>query len=781
MKHTKGFLLSLFVLFAGLITGCKEQPKEKQTFAIGDQTFLLNDKPITIKAAEIHYTRIPGEYWEHRIELCKALGMNTICIYAFWNIHEQEPGKFDFKGQNDIAAFCKLAQKHGMYIMLRPGPYVCSEWEMGGLPWWLLKKEDIQLRSNDPYFLERTQLFMNEIGKELADLQVTRGGNIIMVQVENEYGSYATDKEYIANIRDAVREAGFTEVPLFQCDWSSNFLNNALDDLVWTVNFGTGANIDEQFKTLKEVRPNTPLMCSEFWSGWFDHWGRKHETRDAETMVEGLRDMLDRNISFSLYMTHGGTTFGHWGGANSPAYSAMCSSYDYDAPISEAGWTTPKYFMLRELLAGYMDEGEVQTDVPAALPIIEIPAFELNEVAALFDNLPQPVESEDIKPMEQFNQGWGTILYRTTLPATEAGTTLYITEVHDWAQVYVNGQLIGRLDRRRGENSLKLPACAAGSQLDILVEAMGRVNFDKDIHDRKGITEKVELITPDSKTELKNWQVYSFPVDYAFAKDKKYVKGSKQDAPAFYRATFDLDQTGDVFLDMQTWGKGLVWVNGKAMGRFWEIGPQQTLFMPGCWLKKGKNEIIVLDLLGPQEAVVTGITEPILDMLRAEAPMTHRKAGESLDLSGEKALASGNFKPGNGWQDVLFDAPVQTRFFCLEALNAQDGKERASIAEFNLLGENGKPVSRQHWQIGYADSEETNGGNFTADKIYDLQESTFWNTARGDSYPHQLVIDLREDVIITGFSYLPRAEENYPGMIKEYKAYTKMEPFTIKK
>ncbi len=781
MKHTKGFLLSLFVLFAGLITGCKEQPKEKQTFAIGDQTFLLNDKPITIKAAEIHYTRIPAEYWEHRIELCKALGMNTICIYAFWNIHEQEPGKFDFKGQNDIAAFCKLAQKHGMYIMLRPGPYVCSEWEMGGLPWWLLKKEDIQLRSNDPYFLERTQLFMNEIGKELADLQVTRGGNIIMVQVENEYGSYATDKEYIANIRDAVREAGFTEVPLFQCDWSSNFLNNALDDLVWTVNFGTGANIDEQFKTLKEVRPNTPLMCSEFWSGWFDHWGRKHETRDAETMVEGLRDMLDRNISFSLYMTHGGTTFGHWGGANSPAYSAMCSSYDYDAPISEAGWTTPKYFMLRELLAGYMDEGEVQTEVPAAFPIIEIPAFELNEVAALFDNLPQPVESEDIKPMEQFNQGWGTILYRTTLPATEAGTTLYITEVHDWAQVYVNGQLIGRLDRRRGENSLKLPACAAGSQLDILVEAMGRVNFDKAIHDRKGITEKVELITSDSKTELKNWQVYSFPVDYAFAKDKKYVKGAKQDAPAFYRATFDLDKTGDVFLDMQTWGKGLVWVNGKAMGRFWEIGPQQTLFMPGCWLKKGKNEIIVLDLLGPQEAVVTGINEPILDMLRAEAPMTHRKAGESLDLSGEKARVSGNFKPGNGWQDVLFDAPVQTRFFCLEALNAQDGKERASIAEFNLLGENGKPVSRQHWQIGYADSEETNGGNFTADKIYDLQESTFWNTARGDSYPHQLVIDLREDVIITGFSYLPRAEENYPGMIKGYKAYTKMEPFTIKK
>ncbi len=781
MKHVRTIVAALAAMSVISFTGCKNTTNEKHSFAIGDKTFLLDEQPFTIKAAEIHYTRIPAEYWEHRIKLCKALGMNTICIYAFWNIHEQEPGKFDFSGQNDIAAFCKLAQKHGMYIMLRPGPYVCSEWEMGGLPWWLLKKEDIRLRSNDPYFMERTALFMNQIGKELADLQVTRGGNIIMVQVENEYGSYATDKEYIAAIRDAVRKSGFTDVPLFQCDWSSNFLNNALDDLVWTVNFGTGANIDEQFKKLKEVRPNTPLMCSEFWSGWFDHWGRKHETRDAETMVSGLKDMLDRNISFSLYMTHGGTTFGHWGGANSPSYSAMCSSYDYDAPISEAGWTTPKYYKLRELLANYMPEGEVQAEVPEAFSVIEIPAFELTGVAEVFSNLPEPVQSEKIKPMEQFNQGWGSILYRTTLPAVAEGTTLWITEVHDWAQVYADGKLIGRLDRRRDQNSLKLPALPAGTQLDILVEAMGRVNFDKAIHDRKGITEKVELITDNNKTELTGWQVYSLPVDYAFAKNKAFKPGKKVDGPAYYRATFELNQTGDVFLDMQTWGKGLVWVNGKAMGRFWEIGPQQTLFMPGCWLKKGKNEIIVLDLLGPKEATISGIKEPILDMLRAEAPLTHRKEGESLDLSGEKAIKSGALKAGNGWQEVLFSSPVKAHYFCLEALDAQNGKDNAAIAEFYLIGEDGKPLSRQHWQIAYADSEETRGGNYTADKIYDLQESTYWSTKRGDAYPHQLVIDLREDVTVAGFRYLPRAEEGFPGMIKGYKAYTKMEPFKIKK
>ena len=773
MKESSKLFVLFFFLCSLMFMGCSPIQKEKHTFSIGDKTFLLDGKPFLIKAAEMHYTRIPAEYWEHRIQMCKALGMNTICIYAFWNIHEQKEGEFDFKGQNDIAAFCRLAQKHGMYIMLRPGPYVCSEWEMGGLPWWLLKKKDIKLRTNDVYFLERTKLFMNEIGKELADLQVSRGGNIIMVQVENEYGAYATDKEYIANIRDIVKGAGFTDVPLFQCDWSSTFQRNGLDDLVWTINFGTGANIDAQFKKLQEARPNAPLMCSEFWSGWFDHWGRKHETRDAETMVSGIKDMLDRHISFSLYMTHGGTTFGHWGGANSPAYSAMCSSYDYDAPISEAGWATPKYYKLREMMMQYADSAQVIPDVPAAYPVIEIPEFELK------DNLPEPKLSEDIKPMEQFDQGWGTILYRTSLPEVKEGTTLLIDEVHDWAQVYADGKLLGRLDRRRGQNSLVLPSLQKGTRLDILVEAMGRVNFDVAIHDRKGITNKVELLTETDKKELKNWEVYSFPVDYDFAESKKYAEGEKLDAPAYYRATFELDRVGDVFLDMQTWGKGMVWVNGKAMGRFWKIGPQQTLFMPGCWLKKGKNEIIVLDLLGPEKATVSGLKKPILDMLRAEASATHRTKGQNLNLKGEKSVAVGELTAGNGWQEVKFGKTVAGHYFCLEALSAQDGKDNAAVAEFYLLDENGKPLPRQHWKIEYADSESTSWGNFTADKIYDLQESTYWSTRDGDKYPHRFVINLGEDVKVSGFRYLPRAEESYPGMIKKYKAYVKSTPFNF--
>lgn len=765
------------LLMTAFISSCQSS-QAGGTFEVGKNTFLLNGKPFVVKAAEVHYPRIPEPYWEQRILSCKALGMNTLCLYVFWNLHEQQPGKFDFSGNNDIAKFCRLAQKHGMYVIVRPGPYVCAEWEMGGLPWWLLKKEDVQLRTLDPYYMERVGIFMNEVGKQLADLQISRGGNIIMVQVENEYGSYGIDKPYVSAIRDLVKKAGFTDVPLFQCDWSSNFTNNALDDLLWTVNFGTGANIDEQFKKLKSLRPETPMMCSEFWSGWFDHWGRKHETRDAATMVSGIKDMLDRNISFSLYMTHGGTTFGWWGGANNPAYSAMCSSYDYDAPISEAGWTTPKYFQLRDLLKQYLPEGETLPEPPTQYPVISVPAITEWEVAPLFDNLPQAKQSEDIKPMEQFDQGWGSILYRTTLKEDVKGI-LHIDEVHDWAQVFADGKLLGRLDRRRGEFTLPLKeTLKKGTRLDILVEAMGRVNFDKSIHDRKGITNKVEVVSSEQVKELKGWEVYNLPPFYEFVSQKNYQAGKPVDGPAYYKATFRLDKTGDTFLDMQTWGKGMVWVNGHAMGRFWEIGPQQTLYMPGCWLKEGDNEIIVLDLKGPGEAKVAGVEKPILDMLREKAPETHRKDGQNLNLKAEKVVNAGTFKAGNGWQEVRFAQPAAGRYFCLEGTSNYEGNNIAAIAELDVLDNNGKPVSRENWKIVYADSEETRSGNRTADKVFDLQESTFWQTVDNTAYPHQIVIDLGKEYNVTGFRMLPRAEAGAPGLIKDYKVYVKKSDFT---
>lgn len=756
------------------------------SFGIGDKTFLLNGKPFVIKAAEVHYPRIPREYWEHRIKMCKALGMNTLCIYIFWNIHEQQEGVFNFTDNNDIRHFVKLAQKNGMYVIVRPGPYVCAEWEMGGLPWWLLKKKDIKLREQDPYFMERLEIFEKKVGEQLGDLTIEKGGPIIMVQVENEYGSYGEDKPYISAVRDIIRKSGFDKVELFQCDWSSNFTKNGLDDLTWTMNFGTGANIDNEFKKLSQLRPNSPKMCSEFWSGWFDKWGGRHETRGAQAMVDGIRAMLDRGISFSLYMTHGGTNWGHWAGANSPGFAPDVTSYDYDAPINEAGQTTDKYFELREMMAKYND-GKKLPAVPKEFPTISIPTVEFKQVAPLYDNLPTPIESTNTKSFEELNQGWGCVLYRTTISQNiNSESVLKITEAHDYAQIFVNKKFIGKIDRINRENSIILPALKEGDVLDIYVEALGRINFGRAIKDFKGITEKVELsynLKNNSKVniDLKGWQIFCLPDDYKSQTEMKYVAINEQNknCRGNYRATFKLSKVGDTFINLEKFGKGQVYVNGHAIGRFWEIGPQQTLYMPGCWLKKGENEIIVQDVLGPKEASVEGLQKPIIDKLNLKGPQTHRLDGQNLDLSGEKPAHSGSLKAGNGWQEVKFDKPVSGRYVCLEALNSHWNREYCCIAEIYLLNENGERLSREPWSIAYADDEDVQSGNKNGDKIFDLQESTYWSTNKGVKFPHSIIIDMNQDQTITGFQILPRMEEGAPESIKDYRIYVKSAPFKM--
>ncbi|MBQ5923207.1 MAG: beta-galactosidase, partial [Alistipes sp.] len=499
------------------------QAPAKGSFEAGKGTFLLNGKPFVVKAAELHYPRIPKPYWDQRIKLCKALGMNTVCLYVFWNAHEQRPDEFDFTGQHDLAEFCRLCQANGMYVILRPGPYVCAEWEMGGLPWWLLKKKDIRLREDDPYFLERVAIFEKKVAEQVAGLTIQNGGPIIMVQVENEYGSYGVNKKYVAAVRDIVRE-NFGEVALFQCDWASNFTNNGLDDLIWTMNFGTGANIDQQFARLKKLRPDSPLMCSEFWSGWFDKWGANHETRPAADMIAGIDEMLSKGISFSLYMTHGGTNWGHWAGANSPGFAPDVTSYDYDAPISESGQTTPKYWELRKALAKYMD-GKKQAKVPALIKPIAIEEFQFTEMAPLFENLPEAKSNEPLRTMEEYDQGFGSMLYRTRIPEIPAGAKLQL-EAHDYTQIFINGKYIGKLDRRNGEREITLPACEEGSQLDILVEAMGRINFGRAIKDFKGIVSDVKLSdtlnngNAEVSVNLKNgWQVFNIEDTYDLYKN----------------------------------------------------------------------------------------------------------------------------------------------------------------------------------------------------------------------------------------------------------------------
>ncbi len=771
-------------------------------FTAGDKTFLLNGQPFIVKAAEVHYPRIPRPYWEHRIQMCKALGMNAVCIYIFWNIHEQREGQFDFTGNNDVAEFCRLAQKNGLYVIVRPGPYVCAEWEMGGLPWWLLKKKDIRLRERDPYFMERVKIFEEKVGEQLKPLTIQNGGPIIMIQVENEYGSYGEDKPYVSEIRDCLRSIYGKELSLFQCDWSSNFEKNGLDDLTWTMNFGTGANIDQQFRRLGELRPNAPKMCSEFWSGWFDKWGARHETRPAKDMVEGMDEMLSKGISFSLYMTHGGTSFGHWAGANSPGFAPDVTSYDYDAPINEYGKDTPKFWELRKMMEKYNDGKKMPAVPKAPMPIITVPKFELTEFAPFMAAMTKPVNGAP-KTFEEMDMGWGTMMYSTRLPEITSQSVLS-GEFHDFAQVFIDNKYIGKIDRVKNEKSLTIPAVKKGAELIIIVEGMGRINFGRAIKDFKGIVGNVTLTTETDDVEMvltpKNWMNVAIPDDYETAvKALDMVKGVNDQVaagkvkgsvpalaftqgyegskklgdimkPGYHRGYFTLKKVGDTFLNFETWGKGQVYVNGHAMGRIWSIGPQQTLYVPGCWLKKGKNEIIVLDIVGPKETVVWGQAEPELNKLQLEKSNKHNNIGDKPDLNSATPVATGAFKAGNGWQTITFNKTAKGRYLAIECLSTQKDGDCAAIAELYLQGQDGKRLSREPWKTKYANSEEENG-NHLGDKVFDLQESTYWQTEKSAQAPHLLVIDLGSVQTVSALEYLPRAEQGAPGSVKNFKIY----------
>ena len=753
-------------------------------FTAGKNTFLLNGQPFVVKAAELHYPRIPRPYWDQRIKMCKALGMNTICLYVFWNIHEQQEGKYDFTGNNDVAAFCRLAQKNGMYVIVRPGPYVCAEWEMGGLPWWLLKKKDIRLREDDPYFMARVKAFEAEVGRQLAPLTIQNGGPIIMVQVENEYGSYGVNKQYVSQIRDIVKASGFDKVTLFQCDWASNFENNGLDDLLWTMNFGTGSNIDAQFKRLKQLRPETPLMCSEFWSGWFDKWGARHETRPAKAMVEGINEMLSKNISFSLYMTHGGTSFGHWAGANSPGFAPDVTSYDYDAPINEYGHATPKFWELRKTMQKY-NGGKRLPDVPKpAAPIITIPKMTLTEFSPLDLGMSMPTTSHDIKSFEEINLGWGAMFYATKLPQIEKSSRLSLNEAHDYAQIFIDNKLIGTIDRTKNERSIKLPPVKQGATLTILIEAMGRINFGRAVKDFKGITESVTIDTEinghDVSYHLKNWVIVPIPdsyqtAQYAFDKldeTNRCFSPINFSSPSigYYRDYFDLKKVGDTFLNLEQWGKGQVYVNGHALGRFWRIGPQQTLYLPGCWLKKGRNEIIVMDIVGPKAPVIWGQDQPELNKLQLEKTNKHNNPGDRPDLNSAQPVAQGALLATDLCQTIEFNRPAKGRYIAIECQNVHGTNDYVAIAELYALNAEDYRISRDSWSTHYADSEEEDG-NHTGDKAFDQQESTYWKTQKGSSFPHLLVIDLGEVRTLTGLQVLSRTEKGSPGALKDYKIF----------
>ena len=585
--------------------------------------FVLDGKPIQIISGSMHYARVPREYWRDRMQKARAMGLNTITTYVFWNFHEPTPGHYDFAGQRDLAAYLRTAQEVGLHVILRPGPYVCAEWELGGYPGWLFADTSIVLRSTDPKFTKPAEAWLDTLGKVVAPYLASRGGPVIAVQVENEYGSFDRDRDYMRWQLGALRHAGFRDVYLYTADGDYQLPDGTLPELPAVVNFGTG-EADSAFARLARFKPGEPLMTGEYWAGWFDQWGQPHHTTNAERQTKELRWMLERGYSVSIYMFHGGTTPGFMNGANIDRghYHPQTSSYDYDAALDESGRPTPKYFMFRDAIA--KATGVTPPPVPETPAPIAVPAFGLVPTVSIFDHLPEPVRVERPRGMETFGQSYGYILYRTTLEASATGE-LVIHDVRDYAQIYVDGVLKGTLDRRLGEDSIPLTV-PAHARLAILVENSGRVNFSKPLRgEEKGITHSVTL----AGRTLTDWNVYSLPMrtvpdiecrtggPVACGQSLRWASDSTGTA-GFYEGTFRLASTGDTFLDTRGWGKGTVWVNGHQLGRFWGIGPEQTLYVPGPWLRKGINDVVVFDLLAPEHRTLRGLDHPILDDLRPD-------------------------------------------------------------------------------------------------------------------------------------------------------------------
>ncbi|MDN5286767.1 MAG: beta-galactosidase [Mucilaginibacter sp.] len=578
--------------------------QDKHIFSLSKNDFLLDGKPFQIISGEMHPARIPREYWRDRIRMTKAMGCNTIAVYIFWNYHEATPGNFDFKtGNHDIAEFIRICKQEGMWVMLRPGPYVCAEWDFGGLPSWLLKTPDIKVRCMDSRYMSAVSRYVARLATEVKPLLCTNGGPIIMSQIENEYGSYANDKTYLETLRKLWLQNGIN-IPFYTADGATPYMLEAgnIDGAAIGLDSGTS---DADFQRATDRNPNVPSFSSETYPGWLTHWKEKWAKPDTADLKKEMTYLLSHHKSFNLYVIHGGTNFGFTAGANAFSlveYQPDLTSYDYDAPINEQGQPTPKYYLLRNLIMQYVKYKV--PEVPKAAEAISIAPVTLTPFTSIWQQLGKPFLSPQPQPMEYYGQNQGLMLYRTKLIGHKKGT-LTITEPHDYAMIFLDGKFIDTVYRAGGKWSIKIPESSNKNPvLDILVEGMGHINFAQYMIDRKGITDRVTL----NGMTLMDWQIYPLPMTEDFIKTLKPVQAENEGKGTFFKGTFDLQKTGDTYIDLSKYSKGIIYVNGHNLGRYWNTGPQQRLYCPASWLKKGQNEIIVFDFHQDKAETVSGKT-----------------------------------------------------------------------------------------------------------------------------------------------------------------------------
>ena len=558
-------------------------------FEIRGKDFLKDGKPIKIISGAVHYFRNMRETWDDIFKKMKAMGLNCVETYCAWNMHEKQPGVFDFSGNLDIAEFIRTADRNGLMVIVRPGPYICAEWEFGGLPWWIQKNEDMEIRCSNPVYIKHFENYLSNLFDQVRPFLFTNGGPVIMMQCENEYGYYGDDKEYLSFLYDCYRAHGI-DVPLFTSDGTSktDILDGRIEGCLSTLNFGS--RVEENFRAHDELYPDSPKMCMEMWDGWFDAWGdEKHHTTSAQDYAKVVDDMLKRG-SLNMYMFIGGTNFGFTSGANHyEKFAPDVTSYDYDAVLTECGDITPKYMALREVISKYTDT-----------PLSEIPKnrekraygkVTLDKVGGFFDNLEKlssPQFSNVPRCMEHYGNGYGYIAYTTKLNRDYDNVDLYFASLGDRAQIYINRKLVGIVYINDGDLRVKISA-SAGDTLTVLCENMGRANFGPKMMRKKGIDGRCLL---GGKVHF-NWNVYTLPMDNL--ENVVYSDEIPEEVSRFYKGTFTVDKCADTFLYLDSFKKGFVTINGFNLGRYWEIGPQKSLYVPSSVLKEGENEIIVFE------------------------------------------------------------------------------------------------------------------------------------------------------------------------------------------